>query len=609
MFSHAFGVLQKIGKSLMLPVAVLPVAGLLLGLGATDFHGYVPAVVLALMKNSGDVIFANLPLIFAIGVALGFTENDGVSGIAATIGYLVMTATLGVIAKVEGIEPDMIMGIPSIQTGVFGGILAGGLAAWMFNRYYRITLPSYLGFFAGKRFVPIVTAIGAIVLGGILSFIWPPIGSGIKAFSHWAAVSDPRTAATVYGFVERLLIPFGLHHIWNVPFFFEMGSYRDPTTGNTVHGDITRFFAGDPTAGILAGAFLFKMFGLPAAAIAIWHCANPEKKVAVGGMMISAALTSFLTGITEPIEFAFLFVAPVLYFIHACLAASAQFVANTLGMRMGFTFSQGGIDFLMFNLVGNKGTHAWYVFILGPIYAVIYYGVFRFFITRFNLKTPGREDDTVETAPLAASGTGGRPRELVHAFGGRSNITSLDACITRLRISVKDPARVDEAKLKALGAAGVMRVGNGVQAIFGPLSENLKTDMQEYLKTAGSDADLAPAGMPVTPGEPVASAGATAAAVLAGSAQSSAQQIARAEKIRAALGGASNIIKLDALAATRLRVELSDVSRIDAAALKAAGVPATQALKNGAIDLLVGLGAENLAGAIQWEPAAHPAPA
>jgi PTS system glucose-specific IIC component len=609
MFSHAFGVLQKIGKSLMLPVAVLPVAGLLLGLGATDFHGYMPAVVLALMKNSGDVIFANLPLIFAIGVALGFTENDGVSGIAATIGYLVMTATLGVIAKVEGIEPDMIMGIPSIQTGVFGGILAGGLAAWMFNRYYRITLPSYLGFFAGKRFVPIVTAIGAIVLGGILSFIWPPIGSGIKAFSHWAAVSDPRTAATVYGFVERLLIPFGLHHIWNVPFFFEMGSYRDPTTGNTVHGDITRFFAGDPTAGILAGAFLFKMFGLPAAAIAIWHCANPEKKVAVGGMMISAALTSFLTGITEPIEFAFLFVAPVLYFIHACLAASAQFVANTLGMRMGFTFSQGGIDFLMFNLVGNKGTHAWYVFILGPIYAVIYYGVFRFFITRFNLKTPGREDDTVETAPLAASGTGGRPRELVHAFGGRSNITSLDACITRLRISVKDPARVDEAKLKALGAAGVMRVGNGVQAIFGPLSENLKTDMQEYLKTAGSDADLAPAGMPVTPGEPVASAGATAAAVLAGSAQSSAQQIARAEKIRAALGGAGNIIKLDALAATRLRVELSDVSRIDAAALKAAGVPATQALKNGAIDLVVGLGAENLAGAIQWEPAAHPAPA
>ncbi|RKT14002.1 PTS system D-glucose-specific IIB component (Glc family) /PTS system D-glucose-specific IIC component (Glc family) [Paraburkholderia sp. RAU2J] len=609
MFSHAFGVLQKIGKSLMLPVAVLPVAGLLLGLGATDFHGYVPAIVLALMKNAGDVIFGNLPLIFAIGVALGFTENDGVSGIAATIGYLVMTATLGVIAKLEGIEPDMIMGIPSIQTGVFGGILAGGLAAWMFNRYYRITLPAYLGFFAGKRFVPIVTAIGAIVLGGILSFVWPPIGSGIKAFSHWAAVSDPRTAATIYGFIERLLIPFGLHHIWNVPFFFEMGSYLDPTTGKTVHGDITRFFAGDRTAGILAGAFLFKMFGLPAAAIAIWHCAKPEKKLAVGGMMISAALTSFLTGITEPIEFAFMFVAPVLYIIHACLAASAQFVANTLGMRMGFTFSQGGIDLLMFNLIGGKATHAWYVFILGPIYAAIYYGIFRFVITRFNLKTPGRELDTVESAPLAASGTGGRSRELVLAFGGRSNITSLDACITRLRISVKDPARVDEAKLKALGAAGVLRVGDGVQAIFGPLSENMKTDMQEYMKTAGSDAELAPAGTPVAPDAATASGVAVAATAATAAAQSSAQQSARAEKIRAALGGAANIVKLDALAATRLRVELSDVSRIDAAALKDAGVPATQALKNGAIDLLVGLGAEDLANALRWTPASHPTPA
>jgi len=595
-FKHAFGVLQKVGKSLMLPVAVLPVAGLLLGLGATDFHGYVPAIVLALMKNAGDVIFANLPLIFAIGVALGFTENDGVSGIAATIGYLVMTATLGVIAKVEGIEPDMIMGIPSIQTGVFGGILAGGLAAWMFNRYYRIALPAYLGFFAGKRFVPIVTAIGSIVLGAILSVVWPPIGSAIKAFSQWAAVSDPRTAATVYGFVERLLIPFGLHHIWNVPFFFEAGSFLDPTTGKVVHGDITRFFAGDRTAGILAGAFLFKMFGLPAAAIAIWHCAKPENKVAVGGMMVSAALTSFLTGITEPIEFAFLFVAPVLYLIHACLAASAQFVANTLGMRMGFTFSQGGIDFLMFNLIGNKSTHAWYVFILGPIYAVIYYGVFRFVITRFDLKTPGREDDTVETAKVSTAGVGGRSRELVLAFGGRSNIDSLDACITRLRISVKNPALVNEGKLKALGAAGVVRVGNGVQAIFGPLSENMKTDMHEYLKTAGSEADLAADGTAVAE---AAAPTATAIGSAQASAHSATQQAARVETIRAALGGVANIQKLDALAATRLRVGLRDASQLDTAALKAAGVPATQTLTNGEFDLIVGLDAPNLAGAMR----------
>jgi glucose PTS system EIICB or EIICBA component len=594
MFKHAFGVLQKIGKALMLPVAVLPVAGLLLGLGATDFHGYVPLIVLALMKNAGDVIFANLPLIFAIGVALGFTENDGVSGIAATIGFLVMTATLGVIGKLEGLEPDMIMGIPSIQTGVFGGILAGGLAAWMFNRYYKITLPTYLGFFAGKRFVPIVTAIGAIVLGGILSLVWPPIGSAIKAFSQWAAVSDPRTAATVYGFVERLLIPFGLHHIWNVPFFFEAGSFLDPSTGRVVHGDITRFFAGDPTAGILAGAFLFKMFGLPAAAIAIWHCAKPENKVVVGGIMVSAALTSFLTGITEPIEFAFLFVAPVLYFIHACLAASAQFVANTLHMRMGFTFSQGGIDFLMFNLIGNKATHAWYVFILGPIYAVIYYSVFRFVITRFNLKTPGREDETAEAATVSTSGAGGRPRELVLAFGGRSNITSLDACITRLRISVKDPALVDDRKLKALGAAGVMHVGNGVQAIFGTLSENMKTDMQQYLKTAGSDADL-----PTSAASAAEAVAPVEVAVTETPSPDTTQQKARAEKIRAALGGASNIRKLEALAVTRLRIALADASGLDTAALNAAGVPATQVLANGEVDLIVGMDAEKLAGAMR----------
>ncbi|WP_244851462.1 PTS glucose transporter subunit IIBC [Caballeronia sp. SL2Y3] len=596
MFKNAFGVVQKVGKSLMLPVAVLPVAGLLLGLGSTDFHGYIPGIVLALMKNSGDVIFSNLPLIFAIGVALGFTENDGVSGIAATIGFLVMTATLGVIATFQGVKPDTIMGIPSIQTGVFGGILAGGLAAWMFNRYYRITLPPYLGFFAGKRFVPIVTAIGSIVLGAILSVIWPPIGSAIKAFSHWAAVSDPRTAATIYGFVERLLIPFGLHHIWNVPFFFEAGSYLDPTTGKVVHGDITRFFAGDHTAGILAGAYFFKMFGLPAAAIAIWHCAKPEKKVAVGGMMVSAALTSFLTGITEPIEFAFLFVAPVLYFIHAYLAASAQFVANTLDMHMGFTFSQGAIDFVMFNLIGNKATHAWYVFILGPIYAVIYYAVFRVVITRFDLKTPGREDDTVEAAAGSTAEIGGRSRDLVLAFGGRSNIKSLDACITRLRISVNDPALVDDARLKALGAAGVVRVGNGVQAIFGPLSENMKTDMQDYLKRAGTEADLPAAGAKAGAGaaQPAGAAPPPASA----STSNDSAYAARADKIREALGGGANIVKLQPLAATRLRVLLNDASRMDNAALTTAGVPETQRLSNGEVDLIVGLEAEALAGAM-----------
>jgi PTS system glucose-specific IIC component len=343
---NLFGSLQKVGKSLMLPVAVLPVAGLLLGIGSAHF-GIIPAQVSNIMKASGDVIFGNLPLIFAIGVALGFTENDGVSAVAAAVGFLVMNATLGVMAGIFKVPPATVMGIPTMDTGVFGGILAGGLAAFMFQRFYRISLPTYLGFFAGKRFVPIITAIGAIVLGVVLSFLWPPVQTGINVFSHWAAVGSPRSAATVYGFVERLLLPFGLHHIWNVPFFFEMGSFKD-AAGKVVSGDINRFFAGDRTAGILAGAFFFKMFGLPGAALAIWQTAKPENRKHVGGIMISAALTSFLTGITEPIEFSFMFVAPGLYLVHAVLAASTQFVSNTLGMHMGFTFSQGAIDFVMF---------------------------------------------------------------------------------------------------------------------------------------------------------------------------------------------------------------------------------------------------------------------
>jgi PTS system glucose-specific IIC component len=557
-------------------VAVLPVAGLLLGIGAAEFS-WMPTILSLLMKNSGDVIFANLPLIFAIGVALGFTENDGVSAIAAAIGYMVMLATMGVMAGVWGVEPKPIMGIKAMETGVFGGILAGGLAAYMFNRYYKITLPTYLGFFAGKRFVPIVTALAAIGLGALLSVIWPPVQHTIDVFSHWAAVSDPRTAATVYGFVERLLIPFGLHHIWNVPFFFEIGSFTNPA-GQVVHGDINRFFAGDPSAGILAGAFLFKMFGLPAAAIAMWHEARPENKAKAGGILISAALTSFLTGITEPIEFAFLFVAPVLYFFHAILAATSQFVMNSLGAHMGFTFSQGGIDFVVFNVFGNNAQKWWLVLILGPIYAGIYYVVFRTSIRMFDLKTPGREVEAEGKA--AAVGEGGQSRDLVVAFGGRGNIASLDACITRLRVAVNDPSKVDQAKLKSMGAAGVMVVGSGIQAIFGPLSENMKTGMQEYLRSTGAEADLeAPAAAP---------------SVAAARTPPSARNMERAESIRQALGGRTNIKTLEAIATTRWRVELQDAQRLDTAALKRAGVNAVMPVGAGILHLIVGFDADDL---------------
>ncbi len=585
MFREAFVVLQKIGKALMIPVAVLPVAGLLLGIGAAQFE-WIPPIVSALMKASGDVVCGNLPLI-------GLTENDGVAAISAAVGYVVLLAILGVMAGVWGIQPVTVMGIKSMQTGVFGGILAGAIAATMFKRFYRTALPTYLAFFSGKRSVPIVTALAAGVAGVVLSAVWPPIQRGIDTFSHWAAVSDPRTAATIYGFVERLLIPFGLHHIWNVPFFFEMGAFKD-ASGTVVHGDINRFFAGDPTAGILAGAFLFKMFGLPAAAIAMWHGAAPQNRVAVGGIMISAALTSFLTGITEPIEFSFLFVAPALYVVHALLAASTQFVANTLGMHMGFTFSQGGIDFLVFNALGRFAQKWWLVLILGPIYAVIYYVVFRAAIRWLDLKTPGREEMLVGAPGAAAVGgpasTGGdaRARDLVLAFGGAANIASLDACITRLRVAVNDPSRVDERALRALGASGVMRVGRGVQAVFGPLSENMKTQMDEYLRAAGA----APAAVP----SPASGAGSPAAPA-AGTVDAATRETAT--RLLKALGERVNVREVQAVAHTRLRVKLADPARFDEAAAKLAGVMAVMRPSPGVLHLIVGERAGALAAAMQ----------
>src|SRR3954467_6071271 len=305
MFKNAFSLLQKIGKCMMLPVSVLPVAGILLGVGSANF-AFLPESVSSVMAKSGDSIFGNLPLLFAIGVAIGLAENDGVAALAGTTGYVVFLAALGVCAKLQGIEVKPIMGIPSIDTGVFGGIIVGLIAAWAFNRFYKIQLPPYLGFFAGKRSVPIITAFAVIVAGAILSFIWPPIGHGIHAFSNWAVHENPAVAFTIYGVVERALIPFGLHHVWNVPFFFQAGDYLDPATGNKVTGEIARFIAGDPTAGHMTGGYLFKMWGLPAAALAMWRAARPENRAKVGGIMISAALTAFLTGITEPIEFAFL---------------------------------------------------------------------------------------------------------------------------------------------------------------------------------------------------------------------------------------------------------------------------------------------------------------
>lgn len=581
LWRNAFSVLQKIGKAMMLPVSVMPVAGILLGVGSAHLF-FIPESVSNIMAQSGGAIFGNLPLIFAIAVAVGLTENDGVAAVAATVGFVVLLATMGTTAKMMNVETKPIMGIDSIETGVFGGILIGLIAAWAFNRFYRITLPSYLGFFAGKRSVPIITAFAAIGTGIVMSFIWPPIGAGINTACRWAANERPDLAFSLYGFVERLLIPFGLHHIWNVPFFFEVGKYLDPSTGKYVTGEINRFVAGDPTAGNMTGGYLFKMWGLPAAAIAIWHTARPDQKAKVGSIMVSGALTSFLTGITEPIEFAFLFLAPRLYGMHAVLCGLAYFLCIKLGIKHGMTFSHGMIDYIV---LFPKSHNAIWLLALGPLWAGVYYGVFRFAIQKFDLKTPGREAEAISAADAHTEVAHSMARQLVLAFGGRSNIAGLDACITRLRVSLHDISKVNAAKLKALGAAGVLTVGNGVQAIFGTQSENLKTDMSEYLKVAGPEAELTEESSPVKDAPP-------------STVVSKLRDPEAAEKVRRliqALGGASNIQRVDACAETRLRLVLSNPAKIDESALKAAGSGGVMKLAGGVIHLLVGLNSDQYA--------------
>ncbi len=476
MFKNLFANLQKVGKALMLPVSVLPVAGILLGVGAANFS-FLPEVLSHLMEQAGGSVFGQMALLFAVGTALGFTNNDGVAGLAAVVGYGIMVATLKVMATV--------MGVDGIETGVLGGILAGGVAGWAFNKFYRIQLPEYLGFFAGKRAVPIVTGFVSIALGLVLSVIWPPIGGAIATFSDWAANQNPVMAFGIYGVIERSLIPFGLHHIWNVPFFYEAGSCVN-NAGEQVNGIMTCFLTADDASraagngfGQLAGGYLFKMFGLPAAAVAIAHAAKPENRAKVMGIMASAALTSFLTGITEPIEFAFLFVAPVLYAIHAVLAGVAYMLTNALGVVHGHTFSNGFIDFVV---QSPRAENMLLLVGLGLIYAVVYYIVFRAVIKALDLKTPGREYESEEESVATGSELAG---ELVAAFGGKANITGLDACITRLRVAVADTAVVDQDKLKKLGAAGVVVVSGGVQAIFGTKSDNLKTDMDEWIRNNG----------------------------------------------------------------------------------------------------------------------------
>ncbi|MEW9502405.1 N-acetylglucosamine-specific PTS transporter subunit IIBC [Jeotgalibacillus marinus] len=437
--------LQRIGKALMLPIAVLPAAALLLRLGQDDF------LDIAFIAGAGGAIFDNLPLLFAIGIAVGFAKDgNGSAGLAGAIGFFVLAN------GTESINAD-------VDMGFLGGILSGVIAGMLYNRFHAIKLPTWLGFFGGRRFVPIITAATMVVLAAIFGFVWPPVQEGINALGEWI-INAGAVGVGVYGFLNRILIPTGLHHVLNSFPWFVFGEYNGAT------GDIKRFFAGDPTAGtFMAGFFPIMMFGLPAACLAMITTAKKERKKAVTGMLLGIAFASFLTGITEPIEFSFMFLSPVLFVVHALLTASSMVVTYSLGTLSGFGFSAGAIDFFL-----NIGiaTKPWLLLGVGLIYGVIYYVVFVFLIKKLDLKTPGREDE--EDLPVEESTSTGDDKYAVMAknfvanMGGIENISSIDNCTTRLRLEMKDMSQVQDSNLKKHGAKGVIKLNDtNLQIVVG----------------------------------------------------------------------------------------------------------------------------------------------
>lgn len=500
-FKKAFGVLQRVGKSLMLPIALLPAAGLLMGLGIllqnVNIIRNLPILansnvqlVADIMSSSGNIIFTNLPLIFAVGVAIGMSKGEGVAALGAIIGFLIMNLTLGKILNItqaditENILYTNVLGIPTIETGVFGGILIGLIAAYIYQKFYNIELPEFLGFFSGKRAVPIITAIAGLLIGILMAKTWPPIQNYLLEFSRQVINSNVTLSALIFGTVERALIPFGLHHIWYTPFWYQFGEYTN-LAGKLIIGDQAIFFEQlkegvKLTAGtFMTGKYPFMMFGLPSAALAMYHEADKNNKKKVLGILFSAALTSFLTGITEPIEFMFLFLAPALFAIHCIFAGLSFMIMEILKVRIGVTFSGGLIDFILLGVLPNR-TNWVLVIIVGLIFAVIYYVGFRFIIRKFNLKTPGRESEDNEIDIDFSDGE--LAKKVIVALGGRENIKYLDACITRIRITVKDLNLVNRSRIKSLGAVDLMMIGENIQAIFGPNSDILKEQIKDIIE-------------------------------------------------------------------------------------------------------------------------------
>ncbi len=509
-----FAQLQRLGKSLMLPIALLPAAGILLRLGQPDLLGGIDVPVIGpffeAMSAAGGAVFANLPLLFAIGVAIGFAKKaDGSTALAAAAGYLVIEAVFKTMSPVvlEGVV-DVAGEQAQINYSVFAGILVGLVTAVLFDRYHTIQLPSYLGFFGGRRFVPIVVSVASLIMGFGLSYFYPIFDAGLTSVGEFIGGAGAFGAFT-YGFANRMLIPLGLHHILNTYVWFIYGDYQVPD-GEVVTGELTRFAAGDTTAGLLTSGFYpVLMFGLPAAALAMIHMANKKQKKVAFGILGAAAITAFLTGVTEPLEFAFMFVAFPLYLVHAVLTGLSLAIAYLLDIHLGFSFSAGLIDFLLYG-TAPAAHNVWMLLVMGAIFFVVYYVLFRLVIRWWNLRTPGREPDDEfdaeqaanledDAAPAISGGgtavatmtaAGIKAERLISAFGGRENLVNVDACITRLRMEVADKNKVDKARLKSLGAAGVMEVGNNVQAIFGTQAELLKNDIKDALAGPAPAADV-----------------------------------------------------------------------------------------------------------------------
>jgi PTS system N-acetylglucosamine-specific IIC component len=558
--SFRFAGFQQLGRALMLPIAVLPIAGLMLRLGQPDVLDWVA------MAAAGKAVFSNLGLLFAVGVGVGLArENHGAAGLAALVGYLV---TMRAAETLLHAPPDSLAKF-SIPVGLLSGIIAGVA----YNRYSNITLPSYLSFFGGRRFIPIVSGLLGLVLGVIIGYAWPFIERGMDSASH-AILGAGSIGLFAYGLLNRILIVTGLHHILNNFAWFILGDYHGAT------GDLNRFFAGDPTAGaFMSGFFPVMMFGLPGACLAMYHTARPERRAGVAGLLLSLGLTSFLTGVTEPVEFTFMFLAPVLYALHAVATGLAMVLMSLFGVHLGFSFSAGLFDYVL------NFTHAQRPLLLIPIgiaYFALYYTVFRVCIVRLNLSTPGREADDmlVAAAPVAA---GARGRTFVDALGGAGNLSEVSACTTRLRLTLIDNRAIDESALTRLGSRGLLRSSNtGLQVVLGPIADQVAGEIRDALRAGAPRQNAAPS---------------SAAALSAATTPSSAAALPSAESLiaavsfdapamLAALGGRHNVGEVECFAG-RMLVRVADPKTVDEPALKRLGIRGVARPTAGSMQLLI----------------------